>query len=74
MIKGYMIVKVMKDGVNEVIDSFETMIEAEHELSKLFEEYKDEIIGYDDDYFTIENDYGDIITYQIIPIYKKDKK
>jgi hypothetical protein len=74
MIKGYMIVKVMKDGVDEVIDSFDTLTEAEIKLSELFKEYEDEIIGYDDNYFTIENKYGDIITYQIIPIYKKDSE
>ncbi len=74
MVKGYMIVKVMDNGVEGIIDSYDTLFDAKLELSKLFNEYKDKIISYDDKYFTIEDEYGRLITYQIIPIYKNEKK
>lgn len=65
----FVIVEVMENAVQRILGTYKELIEAEHELSKIHEERKDEIIGWDDDYIQIEDDtYGNIITYQIIEI------
>ena len=46
---------------------FENLTEAEAALGDMQKEYdENDIIGYDDEYLQLENDYGNIITYQII--------
>jgi len=72
----YILVRVEDAAVQEVLGTYKELLEAEHELSKIHDEYEDEILGWDDDYVQIEDDYGNIVTYQFFYIEedKKDKK
>ena len=71
-INGYQLIKCGEYGVEEIIDVFDNLTDAEIALSKMRETYIDNIIGEDDTYFTIEDDYGTIYAYQIIPCFKKE--
>ena len=71
----YVLVRVEDAAVQEVLGTYEKLLEVEHELSKIHDKYEDEILGWDDDYVQIEDDYGNIITYQFFYAEEnKDKK
>jgi len=71
-IHNYQLVKCGEYGVEEIIDVFNNLTEAEIALNKIRDNYVDNIISEDDTYFTIEDNYGTIYTYQIIPCFKKE--
>lgn len=68
------LVEVMENAVQRILGTYENLLDAEHELSEIHDEHKDEILGWDDDYVQIEDDYGNIITYQIIETPEENKK
>jgi len=69
--KNFLIIRVDDSLAVEVEEYFETLQEAEKYLQELQEDYEDWVIGYDDNYFRIENDYGNIEEYQILELDKK---
>ncbi len=71
----YVIVELEDYSVERVLGYYKSLSKAESALNKLMKEYDDEIIGAEDDYFQLQNDYGNIISYQIITLdYKKIKE
>lgn len=69
--KNFLIIRVDDSLAVEVEEYFETLQEAEKYLQELQEDYEDWVIGYDDNYFRIENDYGNIEEFQILELDKK---
>ena len=69
--KRFLIIRVDDSLAVEIEEYFETLQEAEKYLQELQEDYEDWVIGYDDNYFRIENDYGNIEEYQILELDKK---
>lgn len=56
------------------IRCFDTMQEAEKEFSDLYNEFDEsELLGWDNDYFTYESKYGNIITYQLMTVGCEDE-
>ena len=67
--KKHIIIQNEDYSTKEIVACFDSLQAAEEELSKLQSEYaNDSIIGYDDDYFQVESEYGNIITFQLFEI------
>ena len=65
----YIIVENENNGTKEIHGCYHSLEEAEGKLKSLKSDYDiNYFIGDEEDSFQIENDYGDIITYQIFEV------
>ena len=69
--KRFLIIRVDDTFSIEIEGYFKTLQEAKEYLQDLKDDYEDWIIGEDYDYFTIENNYGNIEAFRILEIDKK---